>query len=45
MLGGARDIRRTWFFRHAYDGGEIYYPEGFYQDENGNNISNENLAV
>jgi hypothetical protein len=45
MLGGARDIRRTWFFRHAYDGGEIYYPEGFYQDENGQNISNEHLAV
>lgn len=45
MMGGARDIRRTWFFRHAYDGGEIYYPEGSYQDENGQTHSNETLAV
>lgn len=26
--GGARDIRRTWFFTHAYDGGTMYYKPG-----------------
>ena len=45
MMGGARDIRRTWFFKNAYDGGEIYYPEGTYQDENGTIVPNEELAV
>jgi hypothetical protein len=45
MMGGARDIRRTWFFKNAYDGGELYYPEGFFQDESGNRVSNEVLAV
>lgn len=45
MMGGARDIRRTWFFKNAYDGGELYYPEGFFQDENGLRTSNETLAV
>jgi hypothetical protein len=45
MMGGARDIRRTWFFRNSYDGGEIYYPEGFFQDENGQKTNNEVLAV
>lgn len=45
MIGGARDIRRTWFFRNAYDGGQMYYPEGYFQDDNGNNVNNEHLAV
>lgn len=45
MMGGARDIRRTWFFKNAYDGGQIYYPEGFYVDGTGNKIQNEELAV
>jgi len=45
MMGGARDIRRTWFFRNAYDGGEIYYPEGSFIDENGTPQQNELLAV
>jgi len=44
-LGGARDIRRTWFFKNAYDGGELYYPEGSYQDANGQNVSHEEHAV
>jgi len=44
-LGGARDIRRTWFFKNAYDGGELYYPEGSYQDETGAIQSHENLAL
>lgn len=45
MMGGARDIRRTWFFRNAYDGGEIYYPEGSFQDDSGTSYSNEQLAL
>lgn len=45
MMGGARDIRRTWFFKNSYDGGEIYYPEGSYQDESGNIIPHEELAA
>lgn len=44
-LGGARDIRRTWFFKNAYDGGELYYPEGSYQDAQGNIITHEEHAV
>jgi hypothetical protein len=44
-LGGARDIRRTWFFKNAYDGGELYYPEGSYQDANGNIVTHEDHAV
>jgi hypothetical protein len=44
-LGGARDIRRTWFFKNAYDGGELYYPDGSYQDETGRVVPNEELAL
>lgn len=44
-LGGARDIRRTWFFKNAYDGGQLYYPEGSYQDAGGNIITHEEHAV
>lgn len=44
-LGGARDIRRTWFFKNAYDGGQMYYPEGSYTDTQGRTIHNEELAV
>ena len=45
MLGGARDVRRTWFFKNAYEGGTFYYPEGSYTDENGVVRPNEELAV
>lgn len=44
-LGGARDIRRQWFFKNAFDGGEIYYPEGSWKDENQVIHPNEELAV
>lgn len=44
-LGGARDIRRTWFFKNAYDGGQLYFPEGSYMDQNGQEVHNEELAV
>lgn len=45
MLGGARDIRRTWFFRCAYNGGNLYYPEGTYTDELGVTHPYEFLAA
>lgn len=45
MIGGARDIRRTWFFKCAYDGGEIYYPEGSWTDAQGVQHLNEEIAV
>lgn len=45
QMGGARDIRRTWFFRNSYDGGEMYFPEGNYTDSDGNVINNEQLAL
>jgi hypothetical protein len=45
MLGGARDVRRAFFFRQVYDGGEIYYPEGSWIDENGISHPNEEIAV
>jgi hypothetical protein len=32
-LGGARDIRRNWFFRNSYDGGTLYVPQETIQDE------------
>jgi hypothetical protein len=44
-LGGGKDIRRTWFFKNAYDGGELYYPEGSYTDTNGQIVSHEEHAV
>lgn len=44
-LGGARDIRRQWFFKNAFDGGEIYYPQGSWVDEEGRKHPNEELAV
>ena len=44
-LGGARDIRRQWFFKNAFDGGEIYYPMGSWKDENNVTHPNEELAV
>lgn len=38
-LGGARDIRRIWFYKNSYNGGMIRYPEGeIIKDEVGNEI-------
>lgn len=45
MLGGARDIRRTWFFRNSYDSGEMYYPEGNSTSATGQTIPNEEIAA
>lgn len=42
---GARDIRRTWFHRNSFDGGQMKYPIGFSKDVNGNQVSNDALAA
>lgn len=44
-LGGARDIRRIWFFKNAYDSGTLYFPEGSQTDETGRTISNLEVAI
>lgn len=43
-LYGARDIRRTWFFRNAYDGGTMRYPPGK-QNINGQIVDNLDYAA
>lgn len=43
--GGARDIRRMWFYRNAFDGGIMRYPIGYTQIENGGRINNRDLAL
>jgi hypothetical protein len=45
MPKGYRTIRHLWFYRHAYDGGVLYYPDGTTQDpETGEDISNALIA-
>lgn len=42
---GYRGIRHMWYYRHAYDGGILYYPDGATQDpETGEEISNALIA-
>lgn len=43
--GGARDIRRNWFHRNAFDGGEMRYPMGYTKLPNGERIENRDLAL
>jgi hypothetical protein len=42
---GARDIRRTWFFRNSYDGGTMRYPIGKVQTDQGMITDNKDLAM
>lgn len=42
---GARDIRRTWFHRCAYDGGSMRYPIGKSAIPGGGSISNRDIAL
>lgn len=42
---GARDIRRTWFYRNAYDGGVIRYPIGTVGTKEGTKQDNKSLAI
>jgi hypothetical protein len=44
-LYGARDIRRTWFQRNAYDGGTCRYPVGKSKDASGQLIDHRKQAV
>lgn len=44
-LYGARDIRRTWYFRNAYDGGTMRYPVGTTKTESGGTVDHRDLAV
>ncbi len=43
--GGARDIRRQWFFRNAYDGGTMFYPPGETILPGGRRVQNRDLAL
>lgn len=42
---GARDIRRTWFHKNSYDGGEVRFPIGQYKDLAGNVMDNRDIAL
>jgi hypothetical protein len=42
---GARDIRRTWFHRNAYDGGVMRYPIGSVGTNATNKMDNKQLAI
>jgi hypothetical protein len=42
---GYRGIRHLWYYRHAYDGGVLYYPDGTTQDpETAEEVSNAIIA-
>lgn len=43
--GGARDVRRQWYYRNAYDGGIVYYPIGKTEVAGGQTIENRDLAL
>lgn len=43
--GGARDIRRLFFHKYAYDGGIMYHPDGSYREPGTNAVlTNASLA-
>lgn len=41
---GARDMRLQWFYRNAYSGGVLYYPEGNTKYPDGTVVSNHDVA-
>jgi hypothetical protein len=44
--GGARDVRRNWFYKNSYDGGTMYYkPGSTIQAVGGAPIPNKQLAL
>jgi len=44
--GGARDIRRLWFFKNSFDSGILRFPaSGATNDEGGNPVPNQEVAV
>lgn len=42
--GGYRDIRRLWFYKNSFEGGAIYHPAGNTRLQNGDVVSNKDLA-
>lgn len=46
QIGGARDIRRIWYYRNSYDSGTLYFPEGSITDEStGETRTNAEIAM
>ena len=44
--GGARDVRRIWYFRNSYDGGTLYVPSGSTKDpDTGETIPNIDVGI
>lgn len=44
-LGGARDIRRVWYFKNSYDSGTLYVPSESLIDQDGNERTSTDIAV
>lgn len=44
MDGGAIDVRKLWFHKNAFWGGEIRFPDGNSVDENGRVVLNRDIA-
>jgi len=44
-IGGARDIRRLWYYKNSYDSGTLRYPEGSQTDEVCNIRLNSEVAA
>jgi hypothetical protein len=44
-LGGARDVRKTWYFKNAYDSGTCYVPVETVVDQDGNEKSSFEIAI
>lgn len=42
--GGYRDIRRLWYYKNAYDGGTLYYPEGLAELPDGRKVHHQKIA-
>jgi hypothetical protein len=42
--GGFRDSRRLWYYKNSFEGGVIYHPPGITRLENGQVVSNKDLA-
>jgi len=44
-LGGARDVRRNWFFKNSYDSGTLYVPQETIVDEDGTEMTSTEVAA
>lgn len=43
--GGARDIRRIWYYRNSFDGGILRYPMQKYTNEQGQEVYGRDIAI